>query len=376
MNKPRTPPFLKFILQSVSAGLALAFVLLYIFPRLSPGPAGGGGGGGQAYSYKNAVEAVSPTVVNVYASRIERRQRTHPLFQDPLFRRFFDLPEQQTQERRNNVLGSGVIMSRDGYLLTNAHVIFMADEITITLQDGHQAKAEIVGIDAETDLAVLKIPISNLKPASLGDSAQVRPGDVVLAIGNPYDLGHTVSQGIVSAIGRKRLGITTFEDFIQTDASINPGNSGGALIDARGKLIGINTAIARTSGQTQGIGFAIPINLARKVMTQLIEHGYVIRGWLGVEAQVLPRDIADAADLAVGGVLVAGVLTGGPAAEAGVAPGDIMISVNGELLYNPQHAINLIAGFRPGTEIEIEMIRGWEKMTVTAVVTQRPGFVR
>ncbi|MGI9229101.1 MAG: S1C family serine protease [Gammaproteobacteria bacterium] len=367
MNTPRTPQALKFLLRWTIVGLALAFVLLYFFPQLLPARFN------SPRSYNHAVEAVSAAVVNVYVSRIEHR-RVHPLFQDPLFRRFFRLPE-RPKEQRNNALGSGVVMSREGYLLTNAHVVNQADEIIVTLHDGRQVEASIVGIDTETDLAALKIPLDNLTPAPLADSAQVQAGDVVLAIGNPYDLGHTVSQGIVSAIGRRRLGIATFEDFIQTDAFINPGNSGGALINADGRLIGINTAIARTSGQTQGIGFAIPINLARKVMEQLIEHGYVIRGWLGIEAQVLPRDIADAADLQGGGVLIVGVLTGGPAAVANLAPGDILISINGERLYNPQQAINLIAGFRPETIIEIELIRGWEKMIATAVVAQRPGVV-
>ncbi len=378
MSNSQLIQMLRFLLRSVVAGLAIAFLLLYVFPGILPerndnrklldfvqdqvhGPA----------SYRAAVDAISPAVVNIYATRIER-QRLHPLFQDPLFQRFFDLPV--PAERRNNTLGSGVIMSTEGYLLTNAHVISQADEITVTLNDGRRTQATIVGIDAETDLAVLKILMQNIMAATVADSARVRAGDVVLAIGNPYDLGHTVSQGIVSATGRKRLGITTFEDFIQTDAFINPGNSGGALVNAEGRLIGINTAIARTAEQTQGIGFAIPINLARNIMQQLITQGYVIRGWLGIEAQVLPKDIADAADIMAGGVLVAGVLTGGPAAKAGIKPGDILISINGEKLRHPQHAITLITGFRPDMAITIEMMRGWERMTLDAVVAQRPGF--
>ena len=209
---------------------------------------------------------------------------------------------------------------------------------------------------------------------TLGDSAGLRVGDVVLAIGNPYDFGQTVTQGIVSATGRKRLGITTFEDFIQTDADINPGNSGGALINARGQLIGINTAIISSSGGSQGIGLAIPIHLAIDVMRQLIEKGHVERGWLGVEAQQVPMDIADAAGLSTGGVLIAGILQGGPADAAGIMPGDILLEIDNKQLANPQQAINMISQYKPNTSINIRLLSGWQEKTLSATVAQRPSF--
>ncbi len=379
MHNTQTPPFLAFLMKSAVVGLAGAFILLYLFPGLLPENPGAhpaknphlATDKARPVSYSDAVSAVAPAVVNVYATQIPA-QTGHPLFQDPLFRRFFGMPD--ADQKRNSNLGSGVLIDPQGYLLTNAHVIEKAHEIFITLHDGRQAMAQIVGVDTETDLAVLKINLENLIPAPVAKSASMRVGDVVLAIGNPYDLGHTVSQGIVSAMGRKRLGLTTFEDFIQTDAFINPGNSGGALIDARGNLIGINTAIAQTSGQTRGIGFAIPIDLAINVMEQLIEHGYVVRGWLGIEAQIIPRDIVDATELNDGGILVAGVLSGGPAANAGIIPGDIMMRIDGEQLLNPQQAIGLIAQIKPATEIEIELLRGWRSRTVSAEVGQRPAF--
>lgn len=372
------PRLLKFLAQSVAAGLAAAFVALHLFPGLLPGGAarpGGTSGAASAApvapvsSYSAAVTAIAPAVVNVYATQIQQRA-VHPLFRDPLFRRFFGNPP--VNEQRNSNLGSGVLVDPQGYLLTNAHVIRQADEVRVTLRDGRQSMAEIVGIDADTDLAVLKIALDALPVAPLSDSGRPQVGDVVLAIGNPYDFGQTVTQGIVSATQRNRLGIATFEDFIQTDADINPGNSGGALVSATGQLIGINTAIISSSGGSQGIGLAIPIGLAMNVMRQLIDHGYVTRGWLGVELQIVPSDIAAAAELEEGGVLVAAMLNQGPAAQAGLRPGDIMISVNGSPLRNPQQAINMIAQIQPGAAIEIELLRGWQRFVVEAEVAQRP----
>lgn len=369
------PRLLKFLAQSVAAGLAIAFVVLHLFPGLLPGGAArpgapsGGASAAPVASYSEAVTAIAPAVVNVYATQIQQRA-VHPLFRDPLFRRFFGNPP--VNEQRNSNLGSGVLVDPQGYLLTNAHVIRQADEIRVTLRDGRQAMAEIVGIDADTDLAVLKITLESLPVAPLSDSGRPQVGDVVLAIGNPYDFGQTVTQGIVSATQRNRLGIATFEDFIQTDADINPGNSGGALVTAAGQLIGINTAIISSSGGSQGIGLAIPISLAMDVMRQLIDHGYVTRGWLGVELQVVPSDIAAAVALDEGGVLVAAMLNQGPAAQAGLRPGDIMISVNGSPLRNPQQALNMIAQIQPGAAIEIELLRGWQRFVVEAEVAQRP----
>lgn len=369
------PRLLKFLAQSIAAGLAAAFVALHLFPGLLPGGAARPGAPSEVAaaapvaSYSEAVTAIAPAVVNVYATQIQQRA-IHPLFRDPLFRRFFGNPP--VNEQRNSNLGSGVLVDPQGYLLTNAHVIRQADEIRVTLRDGRQAMAEIVGIDADTDLAVLKIALEALPVAPLSDAARPQVGDVVLAIGNPYDFGQTVTQGIVSATQRNRLGIATFEDFIQTDADINPGNSGGALVTATGQLIGINTAIISSSGGSQGIGLAIPISLAMNVMRQLIDHGYVTRGWLGVELQIVPSDIAAAAELDEGGVLVAAMLNQGPAARAGLRPGDIMISVNGSPLRNPQQAINMIAQIQPGAAIEIELLRGWQRFVVEAEVAQRP----
>lgn len=370
------PRLLKFLAQSVAAGLAAAFVALHLFPGLLPGGAARPGAPSEVpsaapvASYSAAVTAIAPAVVNVYATQIQQRA-IHPLFRDPLFRRFFGNPP--ANEQRNSNLGSGVLVDPQGYLLTNAHVIRQADEVRVTLRDGRQSMAEIVGIDADTDLAVLKIALDALPVAPLSDSGRPQVGDVVLAIGNPYDFGQTVTQGIVSATQRNRLGIATFEDFIQTDADINPGNSGGALVTATGQLIGINTAIISSSGGSQGIGLAIPIGLAMNVMRQLIDHGYVTRGWLGAELQVVPSDIAAAAELEEGGVLVAAMLNRGPAAKAGLRPGDILISVNGSPLRDPHQAINMVAQIQPGATIEIELLRGWQRFVVEAEVAQRPS---
>ena len=372
MPGDRTPRFLEFFVQSVVVGLAVAFVLLYLFPSLYSTQNGNDETRDQdvVVSYSEAVAAVAPAVVNVYATHIERRA-IHPLFHDPLFRRFFG--PRVPSERRNNNLGSGVIMDQKGYLLTNAHVISNADEIQITLYDGRQSSAEIVGIDADTDLAVLKIDMDNLHVAPSGDSSRVKVGDVVLAIGNPYDFGQTVTQGIVSAKGRNRVGITTFENFIQTDADINPGNSGGALVSSRGKLIGINTAIISSSGGSQGIGLAIPTNQALGVMQQIIEYGHVIRGWIGIEAQIVPQDIIDATDLDESGILIVAVLNGSPADQAGIVPGDIMTRINGKPLSSPQYTINTISQVKPGARIEIELLRGWERETLIVQVAERPA---
>ena len=368
----------KFLFQAAVGGLALAFVALVFFPDLIPAPGKDTGGGpaaqagGRPLSYHDAIRRASPAVVNVYTTQVVQRQ-VHPLFQDPLFRRFFGEPPQQEPQLNSN-LGSGVILNDKGYLLTNAHVINKATEIQITLSDGRQAHAGIVGIDSETDLAVLKIDLDDLPTAPIGDSGRLDVGDVVLAIGNPYDFGQTVTQGIVSAMGRQRLGISAIEDFIQTDADINPGNSGGALIDARGRLVGINTAIFSQSGGSQGIGFAIPINLAVDVMDQIIDQGYVVRGWLGVVLQTVPQDIAESVSLEHGGVLVTGVVGGGPASRAGLKPGDIITRINGGNVYNPQQAIEVISGFKPGEEITLDVLRGWDDLTVTATVSQRPSY--
>ena len=369
-----------FLAQSVLAGLAIAFILVYILPGfLPPGLRRDFGiqnmniaaQGARTNSYHDAVVASAPAVVNVYATKVIKRM-THPLLQDPIFRRFFG--DQDGTEQRNSNLGSGVILHRSGYLITNAHVIREADEILVTLADGRQSRASVVGIDNDTDLAVLKIDLENLPSIPVGDSTKLGVGDVVLAIGNPYDFGQTVTQGIISATGRNRLGITTYEDFIQTDADINPGNSGGALVNTKGQLVGINTAIITNSGGSQGIGLAIPVNIALSVMDDLIKQGFVVRGWLGIEAQVLPPDIVDNAGRKQAGILVAAVLKGGPADVAGIIPGDILISISGRQLTSPVQAIQMISHYKPDTVIDLQVLRGWEKLNMKATVSQRPTF--
>ena len=367
-----------FLAQSVVAGLAIAFILVYIVPGILPSGLRRDFGiqnmniaGPGADSYHEAVIASAPAVVNVYATKVIKRM-THPLLQDPIFRRFFG--NQGSTEQRNSNLGSGVILQRSGYLITNAHVIRDADEILVTLADGRQSRASVVGIDNDTDLAVLKIDLEDLPSIPVGDSTKLGVGDVVLAIGNPYDFGQTVTQGIISATGRNRLGITTYEDFIQTDADINPGNSGGALVNTRGQLVGINTAIISSSGGSQGIGLAIPVNIALNVMDELIKQGFVVRGWLGIEAQVLPPDIVDTAGRKQPGILVAAVLKGGPADVAGIIPGDILISIDGRQLTSPVQAIQMISHYKPDTSVDLQVLRGWEKLNLKATVSQRPTF--
>lgn len=368
-------PTAKFIFQSVLVGLFAAAIILLFRPDIIN--SGRGSGNDQltasATSYNKAVNSAAPAVVNVYASKV-LQQQANPLFQDPLFQRFFGQIQPPSATRRDSSLGSGVIMNQDGYILTNAHVIEGKDEIRVTLNDGRQATASVIGIDTDTDLAVLRINLDQLPVISVGNSDGLRIGDVVLAIGNPYDFGQTVTQGIVSAKGRKRMGVTTFEDFIQTDADINPGNSGGALITANGKLVGINTAIISNTGGSQGIGLATPVNLALAVMKELIKNGRVVRGWMGIEAQILPADIIREAGLDHGGVLVAAVLRGGPADLAGINPGDIILELAGNPVSDPQQAIEMISGIKPGTKINILIMRGWEQKTLEAVVATRPLF--
>lgn len=366
---------LTFILQSIVVGLAVAAVILLLNPGSLPFNSAT-----QVNSYHTAIEAAAPAVVNVYSGNTYTEQK-NPILQDPLFRRFFGESPQgdasaSSTKKRIDSKGSGVIMDAKGHILTNAHVIQGAEEIFVTLRDGRETIAKTIGIDSDTDLAVLQISLDNLPVIPIGDSNQLRVGDIVLAIGNPYDFGQTVTQGIVSATGRKRLGITTFDNFIQTDADINPGNSGGALISTQGNLLGINTAIYSTTGGSQGIGLATPVNTALDVMHQLISNGRVIRGWIGIQAQPLPADIAEAMGLMKGGVLVSGVLQGGPADIAGINPGDIVIKIQGLDIIQPRQAIDTIAKLAPGSKIELTIVRGWEEIKVNAVVTQRPHIKR
>ena len=327
-------------------------------------------------SFARAVQHAAPAVVNIFTSKTIT-QRNHPLLDDPLFRRFFGDREFGSRQRTETSLGSGVIASSDGFVLTNNHVIDGADEIQVLLRDGRKAQARVVGTDPETDLAVLKIDVGDVPSITIGDSEQLLVGDVVLAIGNPFGVGQTVTLGIVSATGRSRLGISTFENFIQTDAAINPGNSGGALINTAGELVGINTAIFSRSGGSQGIGFAIPISLAKTVMTQIIESGHTIRGWLGVEIQDINEDLAESFDLPdTAGALVAGVLRGGPADKAGIRPGDVILGVGGVSIRNVSEALNAISAKKPGETIPIEIRRGGKTLTINTRIGERPPPAR
>jgi serine protease DegS len=292
-----------------------------------------------------------------------------------LFRRFFgdQFGEPRGQGQEQVGLGSGVIVSPEGYVLTNHHVIETAEQIEVALADGRRAQARVVGTDPETDLAVLRIRLDNLPVIRFGKPAEMRVGDTVLAIGNPFGVGQTVTQGIVSATGRTELGINLFEDFIQTDAAINPGNSGGALINAMGDLVGINTAIFTRSGGSHGIGFAIPVDLALDVMNEIIANGHVARGWLGIEVQSLNRALAESFGIAdTRGVLIAGILSQGPAARAGLEPGDVILRLEGMRVTNTREALNIIARKRPGETILIDASRGGEILQLEATVDQRP----
>lgn len=323
-------------------------------------------------SYSDAVNQAAPAVVNIYSSRIVERDQ-HPLMSDPFFRQFFSGDDATTHQRMLSSLGSGVIVSKDGYVLTNHHVINGADQIQVALRDGRETLAEVIGTDPESDLAVLRIDLENLPVIELADSEQVAVGDVALAIGNPFGVGQTVTMGIISATGRSHLGLNAYEDFIQTDAAINPGNSGGALVNPDGALVGINTAIFSRSGGSQGIGFAIPANLAHSILNELVTRGRVIRGWLGIEAQALSRELAASFGLRTPqGVIVAGVVSGGPAAQAGLQPGDVLLSIDGQVILDARATMSDIASIPPGTSLPLTIVRGGERMEMTLEVGERP----
>lgn len=317
-------------------------------------------------SYALAARRAAPAVVSIVTSKAPQRV---PHANDPWFRFFFGDREPQAQTG----MGSGVIASPEGYVLTNNHVVEGVDGIEVMLTDGRRSKARVVGTDPESDLAVLKIDLDRMPAIGFGDSDTLQVGDVVLAIGNPFGVGQTVTSGIVSALGRNRLGINTFENFIQTDAAINPGNSGGALVDASGRLMGINTAIFSRSGGSLGIGFAIPVSTARQVMESLIRDGVVTRGWIGVEPRDLTPEIAESFGLPVReGVLITGVLQGGPASEGGLKPGDVVLSVAERPVGNTVQLLEAVAALKPRTQAVLKVQRGAQAMDVTVRVTQRP----
>ena len=322
-------------------------------------------------SYHDAVSRATPSVVNISTSK-EIRSPRHPLLNDPILRRFLgdQLPD---EAQRATSLGSGVIVSSGGYILTNHHVVEAADEIEVGLHDGRKLLAKVVGNDPDTDLAVLRVTADNLPAITFGSSEALRVGDVVLAIGNPFYLGHTVTGGIVSALGRSGLGISTFENLIQTDAAINPGNSGGALVDAGGNLVGINTAIYSRTGGSMGIGFAIPVSTAKMVLEQIVKTGAVARGWIGVELQEISPALAESFKLgAQRGALIAGVLRGGPADKAGVKPGDVLLEVQGKPVADPTGMLNLIAALAPGQPAKVKLKRHGQDVDATITVGRRP----
>ena len=326
-------------------------------------------------SFHEAVRRATPSVVNIFTSK-EIRAPRHPLLNDPIFRRFFgdQLPD---EAQRAASLGSGVIVSASGYVLTNHHVVEAADEIEVALADGKKLLAKVVGNDPETDLAILRVQAEDLPAITFGSSEALRVGDVVLAIGNPFGVGQTVTSGIVSALGRTGLGINTFENFIQTDAAINPGNSGGALVDAGGNLVGINTAIFSRSGGSMGIGFAIPVSTAKMVLEQIVRSGSVTRGWIGVEVQEITPALAESFRLpAARGALIAGVLRGGPADKAGVKPGDVLVEVEGKPVADPTAMLNLIAALAPGKPARVKLKRQEKELDATVTVGRRPKPAR
>lgn len=313
-----------------------------------------------------------PSVVNIFTSK-EVRVPSHPFMDDPYFQQFFGNRFSPRTERTSS-LGSGVIVSPEGYILTNHHVVEAANEIQVALMDGRSAEARLIGSDPDSDLAVLKIDLDKLPSIVLGNSEEARVGDIVLAIGNPFGVGQTMTMGIIGALGRSQVGLSTFENFIQTDAAINPGNSGGALTDTSGNLIGINTAIYSRSGGSLGIGFAIPVDAAKQIMQQIIETGSVTRGWLGVSMQDITPELAESLKLkSTLGTLIAGVLKNGPADDAGIKPGDVLTAVNGKSISNASEMLNMVAALPPGKVAILSILRNGEAMDIQVQIGKRPG---
>ena len=323
-------------------------------------------------SYAGAVSVAAPAVVNIHTTKRATVSRL-PLPPDPVLRKFFEQMPGFNQTQQTTSLGSGVVVSAKGHVLTNLHVIEGADEIVVALTDGRQAVAKVLGVDADSDLAVLQVEMSQLPVLGFASLDPPRIGDVVLAIGNPFGVGQTITMGIVSALGREGLGINTYENFIQTDAAINPGNSGGALVDTLGRLVGINTAIYSRSGGSLGIGFAIPAVAAQKVLSEIVTFGFVKRGWLGIEPQDMTADLARAFGLErVRGVIIAGIMRDGPGAKGGLKVGDIVQTLAGQPVNDTQRLMARIAANAPGETIELGIYRNGRTQTLTLTLGQRP----
>jgi len=366
--KPST--VFRFILQAAVAGL-IAGLLVLVMRGQSDDPAEPIQQQPWRTSFSGAVQQASPGVVNIFSSKIIQRRR-NPLLDNPLFQQFFGAP-QVPRQRTQSSLGSGVLVTTEGHILTNNHVIAGADKIKIALNDGRSAQAQLIGTDPGTDLALLKIDLPDLTSLTFGNSDALLVGDLVLAIGNPFGVGQTVTMGIVSATGRQHLGINTFEDFIQTDAAINPGNSGGALINSAGELVGINTAIYSQSGGSQGIGFAVPASLAKRVLEQLVSNGKVVRGWLGLELQDINRDLATSFGLkSLQGVIIAGVYRNTPAYQAGLQPGDIVTDINAVKIADTNQALNLISSLQPEHTATLTYLRRGKQFEIPVAVIERP----
>lgn len=355
----------------VCAGLLLALLVIVIkpdwvlpptHPLLNTQPAHTG--------FADAVAKAAPAVVSVFSRRHVRTQ-PHPLLNDPLFRQFFNEPPINDTDES---LGSGVIMTASGYVMTNHHVIANADQIVVALADGREANARVVGSDADSDIAVLHIKLDNLPVITPVVGEHVHVGDAVLAIGNPFGVGQTVTQGIISATERNKLGLNTYENYLQTDAAINPGNSGGALVNVRGELIGINTAIYSRSGGSQGIGFAIPADIVLQALSDIAKYGEIIRGWIGINARKATPSLLAKLSLpkALTGFVVTGLYPNGPAEKAGIKMGDIITSIDQQDTQNTQQSLLQVASVRPGQAIQLELIRNGQSMVITAIAGKRP----
>ena len=370
--------------QAATIGLAALFVIHTLKPGLLPTAARSGvvtlyenmpdsGSKIPATGFSAAAKKAMPAVVNIFTSSTVKVP-SNPFMDDPRFRFFFGDQFDEGIPQQSSSLGSGVIVSHDGYILTNHHVVEAADQIEVALADGRKAKGRIIGSDPETDLAVIKIDLPGTIPSiTFGRAEQAQVGDIVLAIGNPFGVGQTVTMGIISALKRNHLGLNTFENFIQTDASINPGNSGGALADVNGNLIGINSAIYSPNGGSSGIGFAIPVSTAKKIMEQIIQSGSVTRGWIGVAVQELSPELAESFKLGnVQGVLISEVVRGSPADQAGVKAGDILTAVDSKLLTDSSIMLETISGLPPGKIAVLKLLRNQREIVVQVKVGKRP----